>query len=644
MINYIKEFDLTREVVFALQGLPGKIIRPDHNGRFIISHDHLACIDPTQRILLEKLTGLGWLVNKIKSFLSSVNKEKNQGKVSLGLAAALKEELFEYYKMVTMIDSSGTNGPVPVTLHQIHVWSLDYYFKFITLAMLVDACQGRHGGQIACIVYRFKQQGDKQIQEMISRVSTHVMAPIRQMLNEWIFHGEIQDQHQEFFICQQYKQTMSAITDTMHEFGLNHSRSEYQLHSILYKQQHQPLHSQTPLHHNHHKQSLNSLNGNFELEYVINPKMMPGFITKQQANKILATGKAVHLLRKVCADSGSSLPIYEHLEKAFESTICVEDISFENLLERAHKEFSQKALELLSENFKLKKHLKAMRQYLLLGQGDFIRHLIDLLEPELEKPKHECRFNNIFSIFGCAIRATNAQYEDADIINRLDCRLVDVQTKNACGWDIFSLVYKVDEPLCSIFTEEKMRDYTEIFKQLWRAKRIEHLLATLWSSQMFYTKKAKAYPIVSQLFHKANILLAKMVHFMQHFQDFVMFQVVEYSWTELEAAMENAQDVDDMIAAHNSYLKKIKLGSLCQKDNKSESLNAQVNGLFQCVLELKDLLNSLWSEIDTGADKKLIVKENLLNKLSAELNSKKDLMSTITNYWTQNSQIKIQYL
>ncbi len=44
------------------------------------------------------------------------------------------------------------------------------------------------------------------------------------------------------------------------------------------------------------------------------------------------------------------------------------------------KETSLHLLDVLNNKYKFMEHLKAMRRYLLLGQGDFIRHLMDLLE------------------------------------------------------------------------------------------------------------------------------------------------------------------------------------------------------------------------------------------------------------------------
>lgn len=715
MYCYIKEYDLMREVLFALQGLNGRIIRQDADGRFTITRSHIHMIDPTQRMLLEKLTSFGWLVNKIKNHINSVNKDPTQGKVSQCLAAALNNELYEYYHMVTQIEqqlqkcanqetgrtrtSTPTSelygcvevrGPKPsatfeslqtalvtngynghthpnnnhqqhhgaansddgfgsqmfsapssnaspttptVTLHQIHVWSLEHYFRLKTLAMLVECCKGERGGHLARIVYRFMQQGDKQIRAIITRILSQVVLPIRHMLSQWIFHGEIQDPFDEFFICIEDASegtltssvTMMSLTSTpKHNFSHTNNNHHHHHHHNHNHQNNQPQtqnnnhhHNQQPLdnihlthqiqpHRGHHlplSSSMNSLSlpSLEERQYVINDYMMPGFISRQQANKVLATGKAIHLLRKVCAESvASSVPGYDDLKKSFESTnieslfrskgliSCGEENEFEHLLNTAYKEVSQKALELLFGNFKLRSHFRGLRQYLLLGQGDFIRHLMDLLKTELDKPSSECRFHNILSVLECAMRSTNAQFDEPDVTNRLDCRLLDPPTPQASGWDIFSLVYRVDGPISTIFTEEKVRDYIDIFRQLWRTKRVEHVLTSLWSSQMFYSKSAASLPLFSSVCHRANLLLTDMIHYMQHFQNYIMFEVVECSWVELVAATDAAKDVDDIVAAHDSYLRKIKVGTLCQKDT-----------LFDCIFEFQQLMIALWKEIDS---------------------------------------------
>lgn len=56
------------------------------------------------------------------------------------------------------------------------------------------------------------------------------------------------------------------------------------------------------------------------------------------------------------------------------------DGELQNMLEQAYRETSRRVLDVLNNNYKFFDHLQALRRYLLLGQGDFIRHLMELLE------------------------------------------------------------------------------------------------------------------------------------------------------------------------------------------------------------------------------------------------------------------------
>lgn len=67
--------------------------------------------------------------------------------------------------------------------------------------------------------------------------------------------------------------------------------------------------------------------------------------------------------------SFSATELFTDLEGAFQSKI-----------DAAYFETSKYLLDVLNKNYQLLEHLQAMRRYLLLGQGDFIRHLMDLLK------------------------------------------------------------------------------------------------------------------------------------------------------------------------------------------------------------------------------------------------------------------------
>jgi gamma-tubulin complex component 3 len=108
------------------------------------------------------------------------------------------------------------------------------------------------------------------------------------------------------------------------------------------------------------------------------------------------------------------------------------------------------------------------------------------------------------SILDKCIRCTNSQYDDADVLKRLDVRISE-PSQGDSGWDVFSLDYKVDGPLGTILTPEVKTRYETLFYALWRSKRMEWIMSKLrhqqltegrqlrgllgWNSDLIYKKK-----------------------------------------------------------------------------------------------------------------------------------------------------------
>lgn len=106
-----------------------------------------------------------------------------------------------------------------------------------------------------------------------------------------------------------------------------------------------------------------------------------------------------------------------------------------------------------------------------------------------------------------AIRSSNAQYDDPDILRRLDVRLLEMSPGDS-GWDVFSLDYHVDSPVNTILTPVAMHQYLKMFNFLWRLKRVEYALSSAWRRQ---TTSARAIrPILGKHFlaHVFAFLLA----------------------------------------------------------------------------------------------------------------------------------------
>jgi len=79
----------------------------------------------------------------------------------------------------------------------------------------------------------------------------------------------------------------------------------------------------------------------------------------------------------------------------------------------------------------------------------FTIKFVTFFSKELSKPAIKVFNHNLLGILESAVRATTCQFEDEDILNRLDTRMLTASSKDL-GWDVFCLDYKVDGPISSV--------------------------------------------------------------------------------------------------------------------------------------------------------------------------------------------------
>ncbi|XP_053561444.1 gamma-tubulin complex component 3 [Bombina bombina] len=409
-----------------------------------------------------------------------------------------------------------------LTLRRLLVWTYDPKIRLKTLAALVDHCQGRKGGELASAVHAYTKTGDPYMRSLVQHILGLVSHPILNFLYRWIYDGELEDTYHEFFV---------ASDPTVKTDRLWHDK------------------------------------------YSLRKSMIPSFITMDQSKKVLLIGKSINFLHQVCHDQTPTAKMMA-VANATESTKDAADLftdlenAFQGKIDAAYYETSKYLLDVLNKNYNLLEHMQAMRRYLLLGQGDFIRHLMDLLKPELVRPATTLYQHNLTGILETAVRATNAQFDNPEILKRLDVRLLEV------------------------FTRECMSHYLRVFNFLWRAKRMEYILTDIWKGHMCNTKLLKSMPELSGVLHQCHILASEMVHFIHQMQYYITFEVLECSWDELWNKVQQAQDLDHIIAAHEVFLDTII--SRCLLDTESRALLNQLRAVFDQIIEFQNAQDAMY--------------------------------------------------
>jgi len=128
-------------------------------------------------------------------------------------------------------------------------------------------------------------------------------------------------------------------------------------------------------------------------------------------------------------------------------------------------------LSLLREKFDLMEHLWALKQILLLGQGDFVKFLMDGVAGELDRSASLIHHHSLSSILDGALRSGNSRCMPEDVLDRIQVRLLLPSTGDV-GWDIFLLDYSLTPPISTIVTSLSMTTYQAIFILLWKTKRV----------------------------------------------------------------------------------------------------------------------------------------------------------------------------
>ncbi|KAK7069968.1 Gamma-tubulin complex component 3, partial [Halocaridina rubra] len=265
----ITEKELIREVLFIFQGVDGKIIKLDcsKDGYTI---DPKIRLSQTQNEVLMKLVGVGWLYKRVNSFCehggSIQGSERTadrmvSGLVHQALVTVLKEHLIEYRRLIAVLDTQiQEGGDTPLgevseglTLIKLFMWIWEPRCRLKTLALLADSARQEHGGSCISNLYQYLRHGDPGRRKVVSHILSHSSQPIYVMLTQWLLEGTLQDPHLEFFI----------VAD--------------------------PLVPDDRLWHD---------------KYSIRWTMLPSFISKSQAQQILASGKSLNFLRNVCQCQG----------------------------------------------------------------------------------------------------------------------------------------------------------------------------------------------------------------------------------------------------------------------------------------------------------------------------------------------------
>ncbi|KAK2417347.1 gamma-tubulin complex component [Trifolium repens] len=565
--NDVTEEAMVTDVLYACQGVDGKYVKFDNENNDYVFLDSIRVSRATTS-MVHKLCELGVLFKKVIGYIEQSlgrSPAEDVGTVGQAFCSALQDELSDYYKLLAVLEAQSSN-PIPLlsetvssenylSLRRLANWLAEPLVKMRLMADLVEKCRVLRGGAMAGAIHLHARHGDPMVHEFMKRLLQRVCSPLFEIVRRWVLEGELEDIFSEFFIVGQPVKAESLW------------REGYRLHDT----------------------------------------MLPSFISASLAQRILRTGKSINFLRVCCEDRGWARAA---TEVATDTGATArrggfgygETDTLESLVDEASKRIDKHLLDVIYERYKFKEHCLAIKRYLLLGQGDFVQYLMDIVGPELSVPANTISSFKLAGLLETAIRASNAQYDDPDILDRLRVKMMPHESGDR-GWDVFSLEYDARVPLDTVFTESVMARYLRIFNFLWKLKRVEHALIGAWktmkpnciTSNSFNRLQGVVKMQLVSALRRCQVLWVEINHFISNLQYYIMFEVLEISWSNFLSEMEVAKDLDDLLAAHEKYMNSIVEKSLLGE--LSQSLYKSLIVIFDLILRFRSHADILYEGI-----------------------------------------------
>lgn len=513
------EMGLLRDLPFTLQGLSSTTLP--------FAKDTVLKLPPTLPppivSLLHTLAEPSLLYRGLASFVKSPAK----GLLGQSLRAAINNELRSYLTLVATLEGQirralsaldetaprGGIGKAGVTLKRCVVWTREATMGLRLMSLIAEESNTKHGGQLISMIHGFStSHGDPVVAAFAERLLADVTRPFYDILRRWIYDGELSDPHLEFFVREQ----------SPNDEDRKESKAKGQA-SV------------------------------WNSKYEVVDAMVPSIITADFAQKVFLIGKSLNFIRHSCGDS----QWVDAYSKTSSKQLCYGDTAtLEAWIDEAYKTTMRRLMHLMSNRFHLFDHLQALKNYILLGQGDFIALLMESLAANLDRPAFAQYRHTLTAQLEHAIRGSNAQYDSEEVLRRLDARMLQL-SHGDIGWDCFTLEYKIDAPVDVVVTEWGNRQYLKVFNFLWRVKRVEFALSSTWRKCMTGARGVlqTSDEQVLQTWKSTRGVLAEMVHFVGQLQYYILFEVIESSWTELQNNIRKEDcTLDDLITEHTKYL------------------------------------------------------------------------------------------
>ena len=621
----ITEKDIINDLLFVFEGINGKYIAYDASKDAFILNPIMPWSEELYNIV-NSLCELGWLYRRIKLYIDYFKNSSVKSQFIQSFIYAIQKELDNHFRLISFFKKINNNqktgneiGKRNLNLKNLFLWTLDQKEKLKWIAASCETIHPLKGPAVLSQIYSIVNYGgcNKYLNDVLNELSK----PFISFILNWIKYGKLEDPYKEFFVeiikgigiddlwklmyqivgknVPNFMKRNSTIKifevgKCMH-FIRNFCKENYNLSNLK-------------------KIIFNLIKGDEKTsdDYNLNDKenkeikIKDRIITNNLGNQNFDYG---YDKDKIKFEIDSLKSCYEFIDylSSQDNHEEISNISFINEIivniDVIHKLINKDLIRIFLDKFKFLSNLESINRYLLLGQGDMMQTLMELLFEELDKPSNLILKHNLESYLDSSIRASNAHFKDEENIKKLSI-ILKSPSPASIGWDIFCLDYKVDLPLNIIFTSKLLKDYQELFLFFWKIKHIEfsqinHIWKKLQNINNYSSILMKDKQFIKKTMRISIHFNQEIIHFITNLHNYFALEVLETQLKKLKLEINKVNNLDELILRHKLFVENIL--EQCLLDRQNITIKKKIFSIFDIILNFRaafDIFNSFLGELN----------------------------------------------
>ncbi|KAK7256170.1 hypothetical protein RIF29_29607 [Crotalaria pallida] len=571
----VQELIVIDDVLSAMVGVEGRhilinIVRGKQD-------DVTFQVDPSMDLALQELAKRIFPLCRsfllINQFVESRSQFKS-GLVNHAFSAALRALLLDYQAMVAQLEHQFRLGRLSLQGLWFYCQPMMGSMQALSTVIQKASANSFSGSAVLNLLQNQAKAmaGDNAVRLLLEKMTQCASNAYLSILERWVYEGVIDDPYGEFFITENKSLQKETLTQ---DYDAKYWRQRYSLKDGI-----------------------------------------PSFLANI-AGTILTTGKYLNVMRE-CGHNVQVPPSENSKLMSYGS-----NHHYLECIKAAYKFASGELLNLIKEKYDLLGKLQSIKHYLLLDQGDFLVHFMDIARDELARKPDEVSVEKLQSLLDLALRTTAASadpffegvtcvVERSSLLKTLGTiKDLEVSQSDSGGNDLeepvsitaletFSLSYKVLWPLSIVLSRKALTKYQLIFRFLFHCKHVDRQLCGAWQVH----QGVRALDTRGTAISRSSLLCRSMLKFINSLLHYLTFEVIEPNWHVMYNRLQSANSIDEVIQHHDLFLDKclreclLLLPELLKKVEKLKSMCLQYAATTQWLISSSIEIQSPEEPID----------------------------------------------